>query len=99
MVVLEAYACGTPILASRIGSLDEIVLEGETGMKFEPGNPADLVKNLNLLRSDSSRLHAMRLNARAFFEENYTADRNYPRLLEIYRRARSDFDETTGRKR
>ena len=44
MVVLEAYACGTPILASRIGSLDEIVVEGETGMKFEPGNPADFGK-------------------------------------------------------
>jgi glycosyltransferase involved in cell wall biosynthesis len=99
MVVLEAYACGTPILASRIGSLDEIVLEGETGMKFEPGNPDDLVKKLNLLRSDSSRLHAMRLTARALFEENYTADRNYHRLLEIYRRARVDFDETTARNR
>ena len=68
MVVLEAYACGTPILASRIGSLDEIVVEGETGMKFEPGNPGDLAKKLNRLRSDRFRLHAMRRKARALFE-------------------------------
>jgi glycosyltransferase involved in cell wall biosynthesis len=93
MVVLEAYACGTPVLASRIGSLDEIVVEGESGAKFEPGNPDDLVKKLNTLRADRGRLSAMRRGARALFEEKYTADRNYSKLLEIYDRARADFAE------
>ena len=99
MVVLEAYACGTPIVASRIGSLDEIVVEGQTGMKFEPGSPEDLAKKVNLIRSDDRRLHAMRINARARFEDNFTADRNFPRLAEIYRRARADFEESTSHTR
>jgi len=98
IVVLEAYACGTPILASRIGSLDEIVVEGESGIKFEPGNPGDLAKKLNGLLADRSRLHAMRRKARALFEQKYTGDQNYPKLLEIYHRALADFDEARGRK-
>jgi glycosyltransferase involved in cell wall biosynthesis len=97
MVVLEAYACGTPVLGSRIGSLDEIIVEGESGGKFEPRNPDDLVNRLNMLRTDRSRLLAMRRGARALFEEKYTAGRNYSRLLEIYDRARADFAETRGR--
>jgi glycosyltransferase involved in cell wall biosynthesis len=98
IVVLEAYACGTPILASRIGSLDEIVVEEESGIKFEPGDPGDLAKKLNGLLADRSRLHVMRRKARALFEENYAADQNYLQLLEIYHRALADFDEARGRK-
>ena len=97
MVVLEAYACGTPILASRIGSLDEIVVEEETGIKFEPGNPGDLARKLNGLLADRSRWQAMRRKARALFDANYTAEQNYQKLLEIYHRARADFDEAKGR--
>jgi len=98
IVVLEAYACGTPIVASRIGSLDEIVVERESGIKFEPGNPIDLARTLNGLLADRSCLHAMRRKARALFEENYTADQNYIKLLEIYDRALADFDEARSRK-
>lgn len=41
MVLLEAMACGTPVVASRIGSLDEIVLDGMTGIKFSPAMPVN----------------------------------------------------------
>jgi glycosyltransferase involved in cell wall biosynthesis len=96
MVVLEAYACGTPVLASRIGSLDEIVVEGESGEKFEAGNSGDLINRLNMLRLDRPRLRAMRRGARTLFQEKYTADRNYSKLLEIYDQARADFAEDRG---
>jgi glycosyltransferase involved in cell wall biosynthesis len=99
MVVLEAYACGTPILASRIGSLDEIVIEGESGVKFEPGNAGDLVNKVNELRADPSRLQSMRPKARKLFEERYTADQNYRKLLDIYHRVLADFDEIRQCKR
>lgn len=96
MVVLEAYACGTPVLVARIGSLDEIVVEGESGGKFEAGNPGDLVHALNLLRRGPLSLRTMRRTTRALFEEKYTADRNYSKLLEIYDRACADFAEANG---
>jgi glycosyltransferase involved in cell wall biosynthesis len=93
MVVLEAYACGTPVVASCIGSLDEIVIEGETGVKFAAGNPNDLSSKLKGLRADPSRISVMSQKARALFEEKYTADKNYSKLMEIYERALRDFDE------
>jgi glycosyltransferase involved in cell wall biosynthesis len=98
LVVLEAYACGTPVLASRIGSLDEIVMDGASGRKFEPRDAGALVNGLNWLRADRPRLQAMRRAARSLFEEKYTANRNYSQLLEIYDRARADFAEAVGRR-
>jgi glycosyltransferase involved in cell wall biosynthesis len=99
MVVLEAYACGTPVVASRLGSLDEIVVEGQTGVKFAPGKAEDLARKVDLIRSDRPRLQRMRLNARARFEGHFTADRNFPMLVEIYDRARVDFEQSSGRNR
>jgi glycosyltransferase involved in cell wall biosynthesis len=89
MVVLEAYACGTPVVASQLGGLNELV-EENSGIKFEPGNARDLVAKLNVLRRDRPHLQAMRRQARALFERRYTAERNLPRLLEIYDLARAD---------
>lgn len=91
MVVLEAYACGTPLVASRIGSVDEIIEEGETGVKFEPGNALDLAEKVNLLWAKQSRLTSLRHKARQLFDENYTADKNYSELMAIYHRAIDDF--------
>lgn len=91
MVVVQALACGTPVIASRLGSLDEIVEEGKTGLKFEAGNPQDLAIRVNELASDWSRLARMRIHARAAFEERYTAKINYSQLMEIYQSALGDF--------
>ena len=47
LVGLEAMACGTPILASRIGGILDYVEEDENGWLFEPGNSNDLAEKLN----------------------------------------------------
>jgi glycosyltransferase involved in cell wall biosynthesis len=89
MVVLEAYASGTPVLASRIGSLDEIVVDNETGFKFEPGNALDMAEKLRLFFTDASRREHMSRCARTIFEEKYTAEKNLGQLLAIYEQALS----------
>jgi glycosyltransferase involved in cell wall biosynthesis len=96
MAVLEAYACGTPVVASRIGSLEEIVLEGESGLKFQAASPRDLAEKVTALHTDPPRLRTMRLASRALFDENYTADRNYKLLMDIYDRALADFEARGG---
>ena len=45
-IVAEAYALGVPVIASRLGSLAEVVADGETGLLFEPGDAADLARAL-----------------------------------------------------
>lgn len=87
MVILEAFASGTPVIASRIGSLDEIVTQDATGVKFTAGDARDLAEKVNGLRGDYAKIERMGFAARAVFEEHYTADSSFSRLMDIYRRA------------
>jgi glycosyltransferase involved in cell wall biosynthesis len=84
MAVIEAYACGTPVIASRIGSLNEIVEEGVTGVKFDPRNPRDLAEKIHMLWGDSERRKRMREAARKAYESNYSPEMNFRGLMSIY---------------
>lgn len=85
--IVEAFAKGTPVIASKIGSLIELVDQRNTGMHFAPGNVEDLRKQVEWLLSHPQEVAAMRSNARAEFEKKYTAEQNYQRLIEIYKLA------------
>ncbi|MDP2267412.1 MAG: glycosyltransferase, partial [Thiobacillus sp.] len=84
LVVIEAFACGTPVIASRIGALAELVREGETGLLFEPGNPQDLADKLAWAQAHPEQMAAMGRRARAQYEAEFSAEVNYRRLMEIY---------------
>lgn len=86
-VIIEAYAKGTPVIATRQGAMAELVVPGRTGMLFEPGNAVDLAAKILELLADESRLFAMRQTARQEFEAKYTARSNYRQLLAIYEQA------------
>ncbi len=83
-VILEAFACGVPIIGSRIGTLVDVIEDGETGVLFEPGQAADLAAKITWILDNSRRAVQMGKAGRAKFETEYTADRNYDRLLNIY---------------
>ena len=87
MVVVEAYACGTPIVASRIGSLDEIIQDHVTGFKFTPGDPEDLAGAVMRLWHDEAARTRMRREARETFDRRYSAATNFTTLMDIYRSA------------
>ncbi|MBV9670338.1 MAG: glycosyltransferase [Acidobacteriales bacterium] len=87
MTVLEAMACGTPVIASDFGSLQEVVIEGINGVRFAPGDAGDLARVVKQLASEPDRLAQLRRNARRHFEDRYTASTNHRMLLEIYRDA------------
>jgi starch synthase len=59
IVNLEAMACGTAVVASRIGGIPEVVADGETGLLVEPDNPYSLAKALNELVGDRTRAEVM----------------------------------------
>lgn len=85
--IIEAYAKGTPVIASNLGAMAELVDHGFTGMHFQPGDPGDLASKVNEMLSDDVRLSAMRRAARGEYERKYTAESNYQQLLAIYERA------------
>ena len=91
MVIAESYACGTPVLASRIGSLEELVEEDVTGSKFTVGDPDALAAGAIRMLADPSRLHRMRKHARAYFDNHLTEESNFAQLMAIYRSVRDEF--------
>lgn len=85
--IVEAFAKGTPVIASNLGAMAELVDNGRTGLRFEPGDPDDLVAKIRELLLDPTKLTRMRHAARAEFEQKFTAERNYEMLLGIYDKA------------
>jgi glycosyltransferase involved in cell wall biosynthesis len=88
-VAVEAFAKGTPVIASNIGAIAELVDSGQTGLHFNPGDPADLAAKVEWVLTHPQELLQMRFRARAEFEIKYTAQKNYHQLLEIYERVNS----------
>ncbi|MBI4641066.1 MAG: glycosyltransferase family 4 protein [Candidatus Tectomicrobia bacterium] len=86
-VAIEAFACGVPVIASRLGAMAEIVEEECTGMLFNPGNPQDLADKIRWAANHPEAIACMGKNARQIFEEKYTSEKNYKMLLDIYERA------------
>jgi glycosyltransferase involved in cell wall biosynthesis len=85
--IVEAYSKGTPVVASRLGSMAELVHEGVTGACFTPGSAADLAASVCRTIEDPVRLSRMRMAARRQFEAHYSASASYERLLAIYEHA------------
>jgi glycosyltransferase involved in cell wall biosynthesis len=87
MVVLEAYASGTPVIASRIGSLAEIVEEGKTGLLVPPGDVHALEAAIKWAARHPSHIRAMGANARQRYEECYRGHDHLSALMGVYREA------------
>ncbi|HEY9653846.1 MAG TPA: glycosyltransferase [Coleofasciculaceae cyanobacterium] len=86
-VAIEAFAKGTPVVASKIGAITELVDHERTGLHFRPSAPSDLAEKIDWLLANPQALNRMRKEARVEFEAKYTADDNYKRLMEIYHSA------------
>ncbi|OGD37904.1 MAG: hypothetical protein A2V45_05100 [Candidatus Aminicenantes bacterium RBG_19FT_COMBO_58_17] len=85
--VVESFSLGRAVVASRIGSIPELVKDGETGLTFSPGNAEDLrAKMLELMRRPGRALE-MGVNARRFVQEQLEAEVLYPALMNIYGQA------------
>jgi glycosyltransferase involved in cell wall biosynthesis len=89
--ILEAFAKGTPVIASAAGAMTEMVADGRNGLHFHRGDPQDLAAKVEDLLADPVRLAAMRRAARDEYEAKYGGDVNAQRLTAIYRQAIANF--------
>lgn len=87
LTIIEALACGLPVIASNLGSIPEYVTHRKTGLLFQPSDNEDLIRNVRWAWEHPEELREMRAAARCEYEEKYTAERNYKILMEIYDRA------------
>ena len=76
-VAIEAFAKGTPVIASNLGNMSSMIESGRTGFHFSPGDPNDLVALVEYALTHPEKLRKMRFEARSEFEAKYTAQQNY----------------------
>lgn len=82
MPPVEAMACGLPVVASRIGGLPEVVIDGETGVLAEPHDAHDLAGRISALLADGARLRRLG-RAGPAHSARFTWDRVADRLREL----------------
>ena len=87
VTICEAFACGTPVICSRLGAMEEVVADGDTGFHFEPGDAGQLAGKALWAWTHPEEMRQMGRRARREFEAKYTAESNYPLLMSILWRA------------
>lgn len=87
VTIAEAFACGVPVIASRLGSLCEIVVDGRNGLHVTAGDADDLAAKVERAWNKPEATYRMGRSAREQFEREYTGERNYSSLMYIYERA------------
>jgi glycosyltransferase involved in cell wall biosynthesis len=84
LAVLEAMASGTPVIASRVGGVPEIVRDGETGFLVQPGDVAELHERLREVLADPALARRLGANARQHVLERFTWQAVAERCLAAY---------------
>jgi glycosyltransferase involved in cell wall biosynthesis len=87
VTIVEALSCGTPVVCSRLGAMQEIVRDRVTGLHFTPGNSGELAQQVAWAWDHPSEVKEMGRAARLDYEQKYTAESNYATLMSIYRQA------------
>lgn len=85
MSLLEAYACGKPVIGARIGGIPEMVRVGETGSLFESGNVEELAEQLRgFANMPGAEIAALGASAREYVLRSFTAERYLGEMLALY---------------
>src|SRR5881628_2541356 len=91
LINLEAMACETPVVASAVGGILEVVEDGKTGVLVEPGRPDALVAAIRALLEDPARGRAMGRAGRRRVEGHFSWASVATRTREVYQDAIADF--------
>jgi glycosyltransferase involved in cell wall biosynthesis len=84
MVIAEAFSYGVPAIASRLGAMEELIRDGETGLLFNPGDSLDLAEKVQWLWNRPMEAERMGRAAYAECREKYAPEKNYQLLMDIY---------------
>jgi glycosyltransferase involved in cell wall biosynthesis len=83
-VAVEAFACDVPVIASRLGAVEEVVSRERTGLQFAPDNAEELATAMEWAWTHPREIAFMGRAAREEYKAKYTPETNYERLMGIY---------------
>ena len=84
LTIKQSFAVGRAVLGARIGGIPELIDDGVDGMLFTPGNAEELAEKIESLLQNRPRLEAMGAAAREKVVEQFSPDRHYEQLMELY---------------
>jgi glycosyltransferase involved in cell wall biosynthesis len=87
MNILEAYACGKAVIASKVGGLKDLVINGETGLLFEPENVKQLAESIFNLLNGNEVAKKMGQKGKNFVRGNFAIEGVVAKLEKVYREA------------
>ena len=85
--IMEAFACGTPVIASDLGAMAELVEHGRTGLLYTAGDPEALAATVQRFWDSPAQGSAMGVAARSLYLREFTGSANYTMLMALYERA------------
>ena len=85
VVLLEAMACGIPVVGSNVGGIPDIIKDGETGLLARQKEPDSLAQKITRIFSDASLRHKLVKNAYKMVEKRFLWDGISEKFIEIYR--------------
>ena len=85
MVVLEAMAAGVPVAAARVGGVPELITDGQTGLLFDPLEPAMIAESMKRLLHEPAFAAQLATTAKRVARERFHPEAIARRHLEIYR--------------
>jgi glycosyltransferase involved in cell wall biosynthesis len=84
LTIIEAFATGTPVIASRLGSMAETITDGFNGLHFTANDENDLCEKISLFIKETETNFTFYKNARQTYLEKYHEDIHYSAILKIY---------------
>ena len=82
--VLEAMSYGLPVIATRVGAIDQVIKEAETGWIVEPGDPEALANGINSALADLTEFARVGAEGRASLHPRFSPDERARTMLALY---------------
>jgi glycosyltransferase involved in cell wall biosynthesis len=84
VVLLEAMACETPVIGTRVGGIPDIIKDGETGLLVKEKDPEDLAEKVLRLLIDDDLRRTLAFNGRRLIEERFSWEKVAEKFLNLY---------------
>jgi len=89
-VVLEAMACGTPVLATPVGGISDIIKDGETGFLLKSNDPKHIAERVIELLNNPSLLKKVSTNALKYVRENFSYEKTLKAWWNIFEQLKTN---------